>query len=139
MLQRCSKPSRADWPRYGGRGITVCDRWRRFDNFLRDMGPCPADLVLERIDNNGNYEPGNCCWSTWQQQYANRRPNGGEAHPNAKLDIDEVLEIRELATECGLTHRHLAAIYRVSHANIGYIARGQAWRGLPAAIEGLEC
>src|SRR5215831_4299075 len=75
MLQRCSNPKRADWRRYGRRRIVVCQRWRRFENFLADMGACPDGLTLDRIDNFGNYEPGNCRWASWEQQYRNRRPN----------------------------------------------------------------
>ncbi len=63
MKNRCFNSNSRDWPRYGGRGITVCDRWRNsFDNFVADMGPRPPGLILDRRDNNGNYEPGNCRW-----------------------------------------------------------------------------
>src|SRR5215469_8259183 len=84
MLQRCSNRTRADFGRYGGRGIAVCARWRDFENFLADMGECPDGLTLDRIDNDGDYEPANCRWATWEQQYSNRRDICGELHGNAK-------------------------------------------------------
>lgn len=135
MLQRCGNASRADWSRYGGRRIGVCERWYSFDNFLADMGPCPERLTLDRIDNNGNYEPGNCRWTTWEQQVRNRRPNSGELHPNAKLTVDDVVEIRRLSRR-GVTQRRLGTRFGVSGANVGYIVRGQAWRHPTRAGEG---
>ena len=129
MLQRCSNSTRADWPRYGGRGITVCERWHSFENFLADMGACPPELSLDRINNDGNYEPGNCRWATLEQQTRNRRPNGGELHWNAKLTVRDVIAIRELARD-GMTHRALGSMFGVSHANIGDIVRRQEWRRL---------
>ena len=129
MLQRCSSSTRADWPRYGGRGITVSKRWRRFENFLADMGECPPNLSLDRINNDGNYEPGNCRWATLEQQVRNRRPNGGELHWNAKLTVHDVIAIRELARD-GMTYRSLGSMFGVSHSNIGDIVRHQEWRRL---------
>lgn len=137
MLQRCSKPSRADWPRYGGRGITVSERWHRFDNFVADMGACPPGLWLDRIDNDGNYEAGNCRWATFEEQMHNRRPVAGELHGSAKLTVPEVIAIRTLASR-GLTHRRLASMFGVSHTTIGGIVRLEQWRQLltkPRAVQ----
>lgn len=71
MHRRCDNPRNPNFPRYGGRGIAVCDRWARFDEFFADMGPCPPGLTLERIDNSKGYEPNNCKWATYSEQNRN--------------------------------------------------------------------
>lgn len=74
MIQRCTNPNVEKYPLYGGRGITVCPRWRRsFTSFLDDMGPKPPGTTINRKNNDGHYEPGNCEWATPKQQAANRR------------------------------------------------------------------
>ena|SRR5208283_5104446 len=79
MIQRCKNRQLPTWKRYGGRGITVCERWKTFANFLTDMGERPqgmkgmrAKFSIDRINNDGNYEPGNCRWATMKQQGENR-------------------------------------------------------------------
>jgi hypothetical protein len=74
LVQRCTNPRDRAWPWYGARGITVCERWLIFENFLADVGEPPTGLTLDRIDNDRGYEPGNCRWVTMKEQAANRRP-----------------------------------------------------------------
>ena len=81
MKQRCQNPNCDAFASYGGRGIKVCARWLEcFENFFADMGKRPSGLTLERKDNSGNYEPGNCVWATRKDQVRNMRRNRSYTH-----------------------------------------------------------
>lgn len=73
MKQRCLNPKATGYHNYGGRGIIICERWMEFENFLSDMGERPEGMSLDRINNDGNYEPSNCKWSTPKEQFKNSR------------------------------------------------------------------
>lgn len=74
MWSRCTNPKHVGWKSYGGRGIKVCRRWQKFENFLADMGPKPEGLTIERRNNERGYSPTNCCWATQAEQNRNKRP-----------------------------------------------------------------
>ena len=73
MVSRCSNPKQPGWKHYGGRGITVCERWREFANFLADMGEAPVGTQIDRTNNDIGYQPDNCRWATRQEQMRNTR------------------------------------------------------------------
>lgn len=73
MLQRCRNPNHRAFHNYGGRGITVCERWYDFRNFLADMGEAPSGMTLERVDNDRGYSPDNCIWASRSDQNRNQR------------------------------------------------------------------
>jgi hypothetical protein len=134
MRRRCLDPKSKGYPYYGARGITVCERWNDFANFLADMGEMPPEHTLDRIDPDGNYEPDNCRWATYAEQTANRRPftqegRRGEDSNLATLTWAEVAEIR--AAEGTATQRELARRYGVTQGAISMILTKRTWIGDP--------
>jgi len=95
MIERCRNPNEKSWSRYGGRGIKVCERWvRDFSAFLDDVGSRPGEeMTLDRIDNDGNYEPGNVRWATAKQQHRNRNDNRVLAVDGKALCVAEWAEV----------------------------------------------
>ena len=81
MKQRCLNPEATRYPDYGAKGITVCERWRIFENFLEDMGERPEGKTLDRINPFGDYEPNNCRWATPKEQANNQRRHWEEVLP----------------------------------------------------------
>ncbi len=104
MRQRCGNESCKAYPNYGGRGISVCERWMKFEDFFADMGTRPSQgHSIERIDNNGNYEPSNCCWATMAQQAKNKRPKKQRKTVKQVSHNGESLTISEWANRLGVT------------------------------------
>lgn len=73
MHNRCTNANQPNFKFYGARGVTVCERWRHFKNFLEDMGPRPPGCTLDRVDPNRGYDPSNCRWATSEEQHANQQ------------------------------------------------------------------
>ena len=93
MIARCTKETRPDYARYGGRGIKVCERWRAFENFYADMGPRPSPRhSLDRVDNDRNYEPGNVRWATATEQGRNQRSNRIVTYMGQPMTLSEACE-----------------------------------------------
>ena len=100
MLRRCENPNATKYEYYGGRGIKVCNRWQKFENFYADMGPSNG-LTIDRIDGNGDYEPGNCRWATYQEQ-ADNTPS--RVRRRVMVDGKEMTTI-EAARHFGITRQ----------------------------------
>ena len=121
MKERCLNPKHKKYEYYGGRGITVCERWlgkNGWKNFLEDMGKRPEGMTIDRIDTNGNYEPSNCKWSTMKQQNRNQR--------STKLTESKVATIRLMKSQT--TQKEIAEHFNVSKSTIEQIHSNRTWK-----------
>lgn len=109
MRRRCLVSSDKDFPRYGGRGVTICDQWGEFQNFLADMGDRPRGTTLDRIDPEGNYSPDNCRWATASEQQRNRRDSVEWVVKGIKFPT-----LLEAATHFGVTEQTIVRWVRGS-------------------------
>lgn len=128
MIQRCTNKKTSRYHRYGGRGIKVCDRWQGKDgfvNFLADMGERPKGTSIDRIDNDGNYEPSNCRWADLETQTRSLR---GENSPHAKLTQSDVDAIRKLYKSGDYTQKKLGQKYNVDRSLVGLIVNNKIWK-----------
>lgn len=105
MCSRCNNINNPRYTSYGGKGIKVCERWKNFVNFLKDMNPRPSKLhSIDRIDNNGNYEPNNCRWATNKEQCRNKNNNRLIEFAGKVLSVTEWSEVVGIARTT-ITHR----------------------------------
>lgn len=124
MRARCSDQNDKRWKDYGGRGITVCERWSMsVAAFIADMGPDPGpEYSLDRINNDGNYEPGNVRWANRFEQARNTR--------RTKLNTLTVRAIRILREHEGFTYQALADMLHLNKITIAQIATGRNWKDI---------
>ena len=118
MLYRCQNPNFPRFKDYGGRGITVCERWQDFWLFVEDMGERPKGLTIERINNEGHYEPGNCRWTSKREQSRNRRSN--------TVTQAVVKDIRRLK-KLGARNTDIARWLGVKSIEVSRVVRGETW------------
>lgn len=120
MKSRCYLSTNKDYANYGGRGITVCDRWKdSFEAFLADMGERPDGMTLDRPNNNGIYEPSNCRWADEQTQKRNRR--------TSKLVPWQVEWIRSLWFDFNASQKSIAIAFGIDRSHVSKICSNTAW------------
>lgn len=126
MKERCYMKSNISYKNYGAKGVTVCDRWLTFANFLEDMGERPEGCVLSRNNDSGNYEPGNVSWKTLEKNSSEKNPAVGSRCGNAKVNEKDIVVIRELYST-GISARKLGQKYGVNHTTILAIVKYKTW------------
>lgn len=127
MRSRCLNPKAVAYANYGGRGIRICDRWNSFQAFYDDMGPRPDGHWLERINNDGNYEPSNCKWATVAEQSLNKRNVISIEYRGVTLPLFQ------WAKRLGLSPRKVHWRYKrgLTTEQVLSTAKGNRWKGVP--------
>ena len=122
MKKRCYTKTNASYYRYGGRGITVCDKWKNsFLAFYKDMGKRPTDKhQIDREKNDGNYDPDNCRWITAKENVQNRS--------STKMNWFMVKSLRKLSKKKLFSHRELGLIYKITRSQVGLILNNKTWK-----------
>jgi hypothetical protein len=119
MWARCTRPAMDNYDRYGGRGIKVCKRWKKFSTFLADMGERPEGMTLDRVNPNGDYKPSNCKWATVGEQARNRR--------NTRLNTDIIAKARKLRSD-GMGFQAIGRLLGVQRTTIRAALVGLSWQ-----------
>ncbi len=116
MKQRCLNPKNPSYKNYGGRGIKLCERWMSFGAFLSDMGPRPKGKSIERLDNDGNYEPSNCAWATIREQANNCRKNRFVEFRGNTVSISEAHRISQSKIRLALVYDRIQRGWTIDEA-----------------------
>ena len=126
MKQRCENRNNPKYPSYGGRGITVCARWESFDAFLADMGERQVGFSIERLDNDGHYEPGNCVWASRKTQQRNRSTCKRVHYLGQEMKLLDVVALSNTTVPYATVYFRLAAgwdLLRALHQPLSHTGR----------------
>ena len=129
MLKRCYNPRHKSYSSYGGRGISVCDSWNKYENFKEwaISNGYSEGLSIERVDVNGDYCPENCKWVPMSEQHLNKRPFSGKHRGfGLKLTLEKVVNIKKMIAN-GEPCKKIASMYNISLGLVYFIKNGRAW------------
>ena len=128
MKDRCFNKNNIGFKYWGGKGVTVCERWLTYSNFLSDMGERPQGHVLSRNQDKGNYEPGNVTWKFREENTREMKHALGTKVGKSKLNEEQILKIRKLYKEEKYSMRELGRLYGVNHKTISAVVKRKTWK-----------